>query len=151
MIAADTNVYVYALDGRDAEKQAAARIVVAALTATGQPVALQVVGELQNALRRGLGMPAFVASQHARNVYASGPSFPYDAVCVDLALGLSAAGRYGYWDALLLAACSRAGIETLFSEDMHDGAVLEGVRVINPFGAQGLSDTARELLDGLAP
>jgi predicted nucleic acid-binding protein len=108
---------------------------------------LQVIGELQSALRRGLGMPNHLASQHARNVFTAFGSFPYDAVCVDQALAQSAAGRLSYWDALLLSACDRAGIRVLLSEDMQDGFVLGGVEVINPFGPQGLTDRARAALE----
>ena len=147
ILSADTNVFVYAVDGRDAAKQAVARRILDNLLDSEHPLALQVVGEYQNVLRRRLGMPVSAASQHARNLFVAFPTFGYDAACVDLALAFSAAGRCGYWDGLLLAACSRAGVGVLLSEDMQDGAVLGGVRVINPFDASGLSPAARELLD----
>ena len=50
------------------------------------------------------------------------------------------------WPSLLLAACARAGITTLLSEDMRDGSVFQGVQIVNPFSPQGLSPRARELL-----
>ena len=147
MISADTNVLVYAVDDRDkAGRQAVARAVVLRLTALQQPIALQVVGELQNVLRRRLKLPPHLAMQQARNIYATFPNFAYDAGCVEVALGQAAAGRYSYWDALLLAACARAGITTLLSEDMQDGSVFQGVQIVNPFSPQGLSPRARELL-----
>lgn len=37
------------------------------------------------------------------------------------------------WDAVVLAATREAGGAVLLSEDMQDGAVLGGVRVLNPF------------------
>jgi predicted nucleic acid-binding protein len=146
IVAADTNVFVYAADDRDPAKQAVAREVFQALVAGSQPISLQVVGEVQNVLRRRLGMPTPVASQQARNLFAAFPSFGYDGACVDLALAHASAGRLGYWDGLLLAACSRAGVEALLSEDMQDGAVFAGVRVINPFASGGLSEAARAAL-----
>ncbi len=147
IVAADTNVFVYAADDRDLVKQATARKVFAALVAARQPISLQVVGEFQNALRRRLSIPAHMASQQARNLFVAFPTFGYDAACVDLALAHSAAGRFGYWDGLLLAACSRAGVEALVSEDMQDGATFAGVRIINPFAADGLSEPARQALE----
>lgn len=147
MISADTNIFVYAVDDRDPEgRQAAARAVVLRLTAMQQPIALQVVGELQNVLRRRLRLPPHVAMQQARNIFAALPNFAYDARCVETALGQAAAGRFSYWDALLLAACARAGITTLLSEDMQDGSVFQGVRITNPFSPQGLTPRTRELL-----
>ena len=38
-----------------------------------------------------------------------------------------------HWDSMLIAACSDAGIDTLYSEDMQHEHVYDGVRVINPF------------------
>jgi predicted nucleic acid-binding protein len=37
------------------------------------------------------------------------------------------------WDALILAACVEAGVETFYSEDLPGFDDLDGVRVINPF------------------
>jgi len=146
-LTADTNVFVYTVDQRDTLKQTAARTVYGELARTRQPLALQVVGEFQNALRRSLGMPPAAASQDARNLLVAFPTFGYDAACVNLALAHAGAGRFSYWDALLLAACSRAGVEVLLSEDMQDGGTFAGVRIINPFSADGLSPRAREILE----
>lgn len=147
MISADTNILVYAVDDRDEQgRQPVAREVVLRLTALQQPIALQVVGELQNVLRRRLNLPPHAAMQQARNIFATFPNFAYDAGCVEVALAQAAAGRFSYWDALLLAACARTGVTSLLSEDMQDGAVFQGVRIVNPFSPQGLSPRARELL-----
>lgn len=37
------------------------------------------------------------------------------------------------WDATIIAAAAALGCATLYSEDMGDGAVYGGVKVINPF------------------
>jgi predicted nucleic acid-binding protein len=50
--------------------------------------------------------------------------------------GLALAERYGLsvYDAMIAASALDAGCDTLWSEDMQDGIVLEGrVRVANPF------------------
>ena len=41
--------------------------------------------------------------------------------------------RIAYWDAALIAACHRAGIDMLCTEDLSHGQLYAGVRVINPF------------------
>jgi predicted nucleic acid-binding protein len=146
-VSLDTNVFVYAADDDEPAKQRVARELLGRLASRDAPVALQVVGEVQNALRRALGMPVHLASQQARNIFTAFGSFPYDAACVDQALAQSAAGRLSYWDALLLAACDRAGVEVLLSEDMQDGFVFGRVQVINPFGPAGLTDRARAVLE----
>lgn len=37
------------------------------------------------------------------------------------------------WDATILAAAAALGCSTVYSEDMSDGGLYDGVRVINPF------------------
>jgi predicted nucleic acid-binding protein len=37
------------------------------------------------------------------------------------------------WDALIIAACVEAGVDTLYSEDLPGFDDFEGVRVVNPF------------------
>ena len=37
------------------------------------------------------------------------------------------------WDALILAACVEAGVDTFYSEDLPGFDDFEGVRVVNPF------------------
>lgn len=147
-LTADTNVFVYALDGRDPAKQQTAAELFGQLRRRDAPVALQVVGELQNALRRRLKMPPAAACQQARNVFAAFDSFGYDPDCVDMALSHAAAGRLNYWDALLLAAARRAGVGVLLSEDLQDGFAFGELTVVNPFDAGGrLSERAREVLE----
>jgi predicted nucleic acid-binding protein len=62
------------------------------------------------------------------------------------ALAEAAAGRFSYWDALLLATLGRAGCSVLLSEDMADGARLAGVTVRDPFAADTLPDEIEALL-----
>ena len=41
--------------------------------------------------------------------------------------------RLSYWDAAIIAAARVLGATTLYSEDLNDGQVYEGVTVRNPF------------------
>ena len=62
--------------------------------------------------------------------------FPLVSASTDILLpSLELCSRYSlsHWDSLLLAACLEAGVETLDSEDLQDGANYGGVRVVNPF------------------
>jgi predicted nucleic acid-binding protein len=50
--------------------------------------------------------------------------------------GLALAERYGIsiYDAMIVAAALRADCDTLWSEDMHNGLVIENrLRILNPF------------------
>jgi predicted nucleic acid-binding protein len=45
---------------------------------------------------------------------------------------LSEASIIGFRDALIVAAAEQWGAETLYSEDLNDGQLIAGVRVVNP-------------------
>jgi predicted nucleic acid-binding protein len=64
----------------------------------------------------------------------------------EAALDVAAAGRFSYWDALLLTTLGRVGCTALLSEDMQDGADLAGVTVLNPFAGEVLPDRIATLL-----
>ncbi len=52
-----------------------------------------------------------------------------------------------YWDALLIAAAAEAGCTAIVTEDMSDGELLKGVRVVHPFASgDELPDQVRSLL-----
>lgn len=40
--------------------------------------------------------------------------------------------RLSFWDAMIVATAVQGGAETLLSEDLNDGQVIEGVQVENP-------------------
>ena len=111
-------------------------------------MALQVVGEVQNVLRRKFKIPNWKAAQVGYNLLQTFETFAYSRDAVDRALGQLSAGHLSYWDALLLASADEAGCTVLLTEDMGDGERLGNVEIVNPFAEGGdLSARARELLE----
>ena len=110
-------------------------------------VSLQACGELYMALTRRLRRAPWEAAQASRNVMTAFPSFGSSRRAVERALAEAMAGKFGYWDALLLASAQEAGCDVCFSEDKADGKMLGSVEVVTPFGPDGLSDRARTFLD----
>lgn len=41
--------------------------------------------------------------------------------------------NYSWWDCLIVAAAIAQGCDTLATEDMQHGRVLDGLRIVNPF------------------
>lgn len=41
--------------------------------------------------------------------------------------------QLSFWDAMTVRSASRLGCSTLWTEDLNDGQVIEGVRITNPF------------------
>jgi predicted nucleic acid-binding protein len=147
VITIDTSVLIYLWDTADPEKQAVAQSLVAKLSPAGAPLALQVIGETQNVLRRKLKQPPWEAAQNARNLLVAFDSFTASEANVAEALSLLAAGRMSYGDGLLLTAARDAGCTTLLSEDLQDGFRLGGLLVVSPFKDGGPSPALLALLN----
>lgn len=146
MLSLDTNIFVYAVDQSDPEKQAIAVEVSRRAREAGAAIGLQVCGEFYAATTRRLGRAPWEASQAARNLMTAFPTFFARRSSVERALAEAAAGRFSYWDALLLSSADEAGCTALLTEDMTDGARFGRVEIVNPFAPNGLSVRASELL-----
>lgn len=128
----DTNVLVYAFDGRDPVKQAQA---IAVLEGREHLViSAQVLGEFYVTVTRKLAEPlSEAAAGDVIERLAQLPVVPTDARLVAAATATSRDSRISYWDALIVEAAVTADCDRLLSEDLADGAVIRGVRVENPF------------------
>ncbi|MDF2974299.1 MAG: putative nucleic-acid-binding protein contains domain [Microvirga sp.] len=142
----DTNILVYSVDRREGEKHLRAldvmeRSVDLDCVLTAQALAEFVVAATR---RRMLSKPHAIAQ--ARDWRLLFPVVTASALALDAALAAFEAGRFGLWDALLLATAREAGCTTLLSEDMRDGAALDGITVRNPLRGGELPDDLRSLL-----
>jgi len=111
------------------------------------PIALPLIGEIQNVLRRKFKTEVRRSAEAARYLLNSFMCFLASGDGVNLALAQMAAGQMSYWDALMLASAREAGCTVFISEDLQNGARLFGLEIVNPFVAMGPSDRVRALLD----
>ena len=58
---------------------------------------------------------------------------------------LASRHRLQFWDAVIVKAAVRSGATLLLSEDMQDGARLDGVLIINPFDVGNVAKINRLL------
>ncbi len=134
MVLFDTNVLVYAAMEQDLRKRkiAADVLSVAQRDGTGA-VSLQILREFANVLYKKSDIPA-------ARIRAIVTGFAKSIPCVIdtpemMERGMEIKARHGiqFYDALVVAAAEAAGCETIYSEDMADGAKYGSVRVENPF------------------
>jgi len=127
----DTNVLIYAFAKNDARSD-----VAEALLAAGGIVGVQILNEFVAVAMRKLAMPLeeILEALSALRVLCPSP-VPLTIEIHDAALRIS--GRYGYhiFDSLVIAAALHASCHILYSEDMRDGQVIEGLTLRNPFGS----------------
>lgn len=129
----DSNVVLYAL-GTDEPKRARALELIGGRAT----ISTQVVNECSHVLRRKVG---WTPEQVAMEL----PVLMSLLRVVDLGLAeirdaWRIAGRYGYghFDSLIVASALSAGCDTLWTEDLQDGQVIDGRLVLrNPFSAVG--------------
>jgi predicted nucleic acid-binding protein len=126
----DTNVLLYASLQPDPRSEAAR-----ALLARRGTVSVQVLNEFANVAARKLRRtwPEITRALAAIRTLCT-PTRPLTLATHEA--GIAIAGRTGYrlYDALIIAAALGAGCGTLFSEDLHDGQVIDGrLTIHNPF------------------
>ena len=99
-------------------------------------ISVQVLNEIANVARRKMGMSWTETHAFLSTVRAL---LPVQPVTIDIhETGLLLAERYGLssWDAMIGASALEADCDTLWSEDMQDGIVLDDrLRIVNPFRA----------------
>jgi len=133
----DTNVLVYTFDPRQPLKQQRAlELVTEALQGRGI-ISFQVVQEFLNVASRRFVQPFSAADCRDYLDTVLEPLceiFP----TMDLyrrAVELMERRKYGLFDSLVIASALDGGCRTLYSEDLHDGQVIEGLTISNPFEA----------------
>ena len=138
MNAVDTNVFIYALDDDEPDKQAKAHDLIDRLVLTPADTLLlwQVAGEFLSCLRRWEAAGHLTAADveaHFRDVLALFPLRIPTARVLEITFDLRARFSLSHWDSMLLAACKEGGVQTLYSGDLDAGTDYDGVRVVNPF------------------
>ncbi len=129
----DTNIFLYARDPRDPEKQIVARETLSAAKVVN--ISTQVVQEFYSAATKKLRMAPSDAAAEA------------EALCgltmvligrgeILRAIGIERKHRLSFWDALIVSAAETAGASVLFTEDLADGQTIGAIRIVNPFRAR---------------
>lgn len=133
MIALDTNILLYALDGREPQKKAIAHDLVLHAMLEGWIVPAQASAELLAVVKRK--RPDLAADGHTLVKALSQSTACPPTTVEDAADAFTQAQRHRlqYFDALILTVAARAGATTLYSEDMQAGLAVGPLTVRNPF------------------
>lgn len=125
----DTNVLLYLLSGDDTRADRAETEL-----STGGVLSVQVLNEFASVASRKLKMSIAEIREMLATIRDVCKLVPVSEETHDM--GLELAGRYGLsvYDAMIVASALLAGCETLLSEDMQDGQIIDGrLTVRNPF------------------
>ena len=143
-VALDSNILIYAEIEPDTEKGMRAADLILRVARDGVLPA-QVLGEFLRFVQRRFPDSFDEATRQARlyrSVFITPPTT--DAI-IDTASALARAHGLQLWDCVICAASADARAKVLLTEDMQDGRILDGLRLINPF-AEANAMTIDDLL-----
>jgi predicted nucleic acid-binding protein len=126
----DTNVLIYALAEGDPRSTQAEKLL-----ASGGVLSVQILNEFVSVARRKISMSWSEVTEALDAFRVLCPS-PLAITIETHEAALKIAERHGYniYDALVVSAALEAGCTTLYSEDLHDGQVIDGrITIRNPF------------------
>lgn len=131
----DTNILCYAADFNAGEKQHRAQSIVHEMDIAkcGQ-ISTQVLQETYNVITRKLKYSIDRARMYIESVRVFDV---HNNTADDImeAIDISCKNQISIWDALIVTAAKACGCGTLYTEDLNDGQVIEGIKVVNPFGS----------------
>jgi predicted nucleic acid-binding protein len=126
----DTNVLIYSVAENDARTETAEMLL-----ADGGIVSVHVLNEFVAVARRKLAMSWADVTEAVAAIRALCPS-PAPITIETHEAALKIAQQYGFhiYDALVAAAALQANCDTLYTEDLQDGQIIEDrLTVRNPF------------------
>lgn len=125
----DSNILIYAFS-EDARTD-----VADALLQTKPTLSVQSLNEFANVARRKLGFRWPEIREAIEHIEAMCPLIlPVDIDIHRQALRIVERYNFALFDSLIIAAALQADCDVLWSEDMHDGMVIDGrLRIANPF------------------
>ena len=130
----DTNILIYSIDENDTYKQNVAKELLekAAATNTGI-ISTQSLQEFYNAAVKKIKLSKKAAKEYV-NLFSK--KFSVREISVPLilnAVDISIKNDLSFWDSLILSTANDTGCIIVYSEDMNNGQIVEGTKILNPF------------------
>jgi predicted nucleic acid-binding protein len=133
-VALDSNILIYAeLEPESGKGRRAADLILRA--ARDGVIPVQVLGEFLRFVQRRVPAAFGDAIRQASIYQAAFLTPPSTDAIVNKAAELAHAHHMQFWDCVVCAASAEAGAKVLITEDMQDGRILDGLRLVNPFAA----------------
>ena len=130
----DTNVLLYAVSTLP-EEATKSTIAQAILAERDLALSMQVLQEFYVQATRQ-SRPEPLTHDEAVGFIHSWRRFPIHSITIDLlddALAIKTRYQLSYWDSAIIAAAKATHCDQCLSEDMNDGQIYSGVKVVNPF------------------
>ena len=126
----DSNIFIYAFSKQDIKK---GDIALALLKDSEPIVSTQVLSECANVFIKKGSWSFGKAKKALDSIKKFCNVVIVNEELIDFALKLAEKYGYSYYDSQILAVGISAKCEILYSEDMQDGQIVEGLKIVNPF------------------
>jgi predicted nucleic acid-binding protein len=125
----DANILIYFVSFEERKALRSAELL-----ARGGIVSVQVLNEFVNVARRKQNMswPGVRASLEA--IRSACTIVPLTLETHERGIALAQRHNFSVYDAMIIAAAQLAGCRTLYTEDLQNGRVVDGVKIVDPYG-----------------
>ena len=129
----DTNLIVYANDGRDPDKQNKAITLIQTLMKDGLGViSSQVLQEYANTALTKLHQQHTIVLRQL-TLLESFEIVLLKPLLIRRAIEIRSAYGITFWDSCIISAAESAGCDSIYAEDLNAGQYYSGIRLLNPF------------------
>ena len=130
----DTNILVYMQDASEPEKQQKARALFAEhCNNSSAIISTQCLQEFYNVLAYKMKQDKTIVKQLVSSFTEVLPVLQITPSIIENAIDINIQTQFSFWDSLMLSAASSAKCSVLYSEDLNDGQIVNGVTIKNPF------------------
>lgn len=130
----DSNILVYMQDATDKQKQQTARNLLFACAKNGTAViSTQCLQEFYNVVANKLKQDKITTKQIIHSFAQNIPVIQITPALIENAIDISIQTQFSFWDSLIISAAEKAKCDILYSEDLNDGQIVNGVMIRNPF------------------
>jgi len=129
----DTDLIVYANDGRDPDKQNKAITLIQTLMKDGLGViSSQVLQEYANTALTKLHQQHTIVLRQL-TLLESFEIVLLKPLLIRRAIEIRSAYGITFWDSCIISAAESAGCDSIYSEDLNAGQYYSGIKLLNPF------------------
>jgi len=129
----DTNILVYALDNKNPRKRDIAREVLRKLSKSkSATLSTQILQEYFVVATKKLGIEPLVAKKLI-NLFQNFEIIVPDLTLINTAIDTLILNKLSFWDSMVIVAAAQANCSAILTEDLNNGQIINGVKIVNPF------------------
>lgn len=130
----DTNILIYTIDYKFPDKQTVSvKLIQESIINGSGYISTQCLQEFFNASTKKLNCTKSDAKTFVEDFSSSFDVQNITPSLILKAIDISIKHQFSFWDSLILSSAVNCGCSILYSEDLSDGQIIEGVKIINPF------------------